>query len=537
MRTNFSNRERDRAQSLEVQDRRWLILGVLCMSLLIIVMDNTILNVAIPSLMENLHASNTDIQWIIDAYTIVFAGLLLTAGTLSDRFGRKGALQLGIVMFAIGSALAAMSHSVTHLIASRSFMGIGGALIMPSTLSILTNVFHDPRERARAISIWAGFSGLAVAVGPIVGGLLLRHFAWNAVFWVNLPVGAVALGLGAWMIPTSRDDKQTSVDVFGAVLSVVALSSLLFGIIEGPVRGWTDGFVLGGFAVGVAALASFVLWELNTEHPMLDMRLFKNPRFTAANNAITLIFFGMFGSMFLMTQYWQLVHGYSPLSAGVRLIPYAMVLMIAAPMSSFVVERFGTKRVVTAGLSTVGLCLAWMSFIHATTPYWRVITIFCVMAVGMGMTMAPATESVMGSLPRNKAGVGSAVNDTTRQVGGALGVAVIGSVVTTVFRNQVASIGSRFGLDASQVRTAGESLANGLDMSRTVDGVDRAALIVELKEGFVHALSTGLRVSAFVLFVATVVAWRFLPARAGVTEVVSEHATSTVAIGVPGGGS
>src|SRR5215204_5244834 len=364
----------------KVHARRWLTLGVLCLSLLIIVMDNTILNVAIPSLIRDLDASNSEIQWIIDAYTLVFAGLLLTTGSLSDRFGRKGALQIGIVLFALGSASAAMSTSTTHLIASRAFMGIGGALIMPATLSILTNVFRDPRERGRAIGVWAGFSGLAVALGPVTGGLLLRHFDWSSVFWVNIPIGAVALVAGYFLVPTSKDPNQGRLDPLGAVLSIVGLGSLLFGIIEGPAKGWDDPLVVAGFVVGVVAIASFIVWELRSDHPMLDMRFFRNRRFTAANSAITLTFFAMFGSMFLMTQYWQFVHGYSPLGAGIRLVPYALTMMITAPISARVVERVGTKRVVTTGLLVVATALASLSFIKATTPYPLAILLFCLMA-------------------------------------------------------------------------------------------------------------------------------------------------------------
>ena len=271
-----------------VHERRWLILGVLCMSLLIIVMDNTILNVAIPSLIVDLGATNSQIQWIVDSYVLVFAGLLLTTGSLSDRYGRKGALQLGIVLFGIGSAAAAMSTSAEGLIATRAFMGIGGALIMPATLSILTNVFRDPRERARAIAVWAGFSGLAVALGPITGGLLLEHFSWQSVFWVNIPIGVTALVLGAFLIPTSRDPEQGKIDPLGAVLSFFGLASLLFGIIEGPSKGWSDPVVVGAFVVAGVLLTSFLLWERHTSHPMLDLTVFRSARFSAGSGTITL---------------------------------------------------------------------------------------------------------------------------------------------------------------------------------------------------------------------------------------------------------
>jgi MFS transporter, DHA2 family, multidrug resistance protein len=503
----------DDALDPRVHERRWLILGVLCLSLFIIVMDNTILNVAVPSLITDLGASNSEIQWIIDSYVLVFAGLLLTTGSLSDRFGRKGALQFGIVLFGIGSAAAALSTSATQLIFTRAFMGIGGALIMPATLSILTNVFRDPRERGRAIAVWAGVSGLAVAVGPITGGLLLEHFSWSSVFWVNLPIGAVALILGAFVVPTSRDPKQTRLDPFGALLSIVGLATLLFGIIEGPEKGWTSDIVLGAFAIAAVALIGFVRWEQRSAHPMLDMSVFRNPRFTSASGTITLTFFALFGSMFLMTQYWQLVHGYSPLEAGVRLVPHAITMMIVAPLSARFVERLGTKHVVAAGLALIALGLALLSTIHATTPYTVVITYFLIMSVGMGMTMAPATESVMGSLPRAKAGVGSAVNDTTRQVGGALGVAIIGSVVSSAYAGHIADVGRRFGLGARELEIAESSLGGAQRIAPSL-GERSGAFVSAANDGFVDSLSIGLRIAAAIIVFALVMAWRYLPSHA-----------------------
>ncbi len=496
-----------------VHERRWLILGVLCMSLLIIVMDNTILNVAIPSLYTQLGATNSEIQWIIDSYVLVFAGLLLTTGSLSDRFGRKGALQLGIVLFGMGSAAAAMSDSATQLIATRAFMGIGGALIMPATLSILTNVFRDPKERGRAIAIWAGFSGLGVAIGPMTGGLLLRHFSWHSVFWVNLPIGITALVLGAFFVPTSRDPKQSTLDPIGALLSIVGLASLLFGIIEGPSKGWTSTEVLAGFIVGFAGVISFILWERHTDHPMLDTSVFHNARFSAGSATITMTFFALFGSLFLMTQYWQLVHGYSPLEAGVRLLPQAMTMMVVAPMSARLVERFGTKRVVLSGLTLIMVGLSLLSTIAPETSYPIVITYLIVMSSGMGMTMAPATEAVMGSLPRSKAGVGSAINDTTRQVGGAVGVAIIGSAVSSVYTSRIIDLGGEFGLDAQTDAIAQTSLDAAQKIGAGL-GPDGADFVAGANEAFVDAMSFGLRISVFVVALAAIVAWKFLPSAA-----------------------
>ena len=496
-----------------VHERRWMILGVLCMSLLIIVMDNTILNVAIPSLITELGATNSQVQWIIDSYVLVFAGLLLTTGSLSDRFGRKGALQLGIVLFGIGSAAAAMSSSANGLIFTRAFMGIGGALIMPATLSILINVFRDPVERGRAIAVWAGFSGLGVAIGPISGGFLLEHFSWSSVFWVNLPIGATALVLGAFLVPTSRDPNQGKIDPLGAVLSFVGLASLLFAIIEGPSKGWTSPLVLGSFALAVATIASFLIWERRTSHPMLDLSVFKNPRFSAGSGTITIVFFAMFGSMLLMTQYWQLVHGYSPLQAGIRLLPYAATMMIVAPLSARFVERLGTKQVVMTGLGLVVAGMLALSTIAADSPYPIVIAYFMMMAAGMGMTMAPATEAVMGSLPRAKAGVGSAINDTTRQVGGALGVAVIGTVVSSVYSARIVDLGGVFELAPDQLARAESSLgaAQGLALNL---GDQAGAFAAAAGDGFVDAMSIGLRLAALAVASAFVVAWKFLPSHA-----------------------
>jgi EmrB/QacA subfamily drug resistance transporter len=491
--------------------RRWFTLATLCLSLLIIVMDNTILNVAIPSLVSELGATNSQLQWIVDGYTLVFAGLLLTTGSLGDKFGRKRALRVGIVVFAIGSTLSALSTTPAQLIATRSLMGLGGALIMPSTLSILTNVFRDPRERGRAIAIWAGFSGLGVALGPVIGGVLLEHFSWSSVFWVNLPVGAAALIAGYFFVPETKDRHAPRLDPVGAVLSIVGLGSLLFGIIEGPAKGWTSTEVLGAFAVGAAAVASFIAWERRIDHPMLDLSFFKNPRFTAANTAVTLTFFALFGSLFLMTQYWQFVHGYSPLQAGVRLVPYALTMMVVAPMSARLVERLGTKRVVTLGLAIISGSLLVLSTLHSDSGYLRVIINMCVMAAGMGLTMAPATESVMGSLPRAKAGVGSAVNDTTRQVGGALGVAIVGSLVASVYASRIDDLAARFGLSGNVLASARGSLGAALAEAPGL-GADGSAFSRAASDAFVSGLSQGLRLGAVVVAFAAFVAHRYLPA-------------------------
>jgi len=428
------------------------------------------------------------------------------------------------VLFALGSMASVMADTAEQLIFTRAFMGIGGALIMPSTLSILTNVFHDPRERGRAIAIWAGFSGLAVALGPMIGGLLLEHYSWHSVFLINIPVAGVALVAGAFIIPKSRDPKQSRLDPVGAVLSIIGLATLLFGIIEGPEKGWSSDQVIAAFAIAAVTLVAFVLWERHSRSPMLDMSLFANPRFTAASSTITLVFFALFGSLFLMTQYWQLVHGYSPLEAGVRLLPHAATMMIVAPLSARVVEKVGTKRVVLAGLAMIMISLALLSTIEADSSYPLVISYFMLMAAGMGMTMAPATESVMGSVPRDKAGVGSAVNDTTRQVGGALGVAIIGSAVSSVYVSRIGTLASDTGLDPRATSAAEASLGGAQRVGAEL-GDQASSFIAGANQIFVDSMAIGMRISLFVVGIALVMAWKFLPARATLPAATPDAAS------------
>ena len=394
------------------------MLGVLCACLVLITIDNTILNVAIPTLARDLDASGSDLQWIVDSYVLVFAGLLLTAGALGDRFGRAGALRIGLVIFAAGSAAAAWADGTTALIACRALMGLGAALIMPSTLSILANVFTDAAERAKAIAIWSGCAAIGIVLGPVAGGWLLEHFWWGSIFLVNLPLVAVVLVAVVAVVPTSRDESAPPVDKVGAALSIVGLVALLWAIIEAPVHGWTDPTTLGAFAVAAVAAAGFVAWEQAQEHPMLDMGFFRNARFSAASVAITLSFFALMGSMFLLTQYMQSVMGYTALESGVRYLPFAAVMLGVAPASAKLVERVGAKAVVATGLVLIMLGLLAMLRLEADSGYANLLLSQLISAAGLALAFAPATESIMGSLPPAKAGVGSAVNDTTRELGG-----------------------------------------------------------------------------------------------------------------------
>ena len=502
--------ERVQAKS---EERRWLILGVLCFSLLVIVLDNSILNVALPAIVRQLDATNTQLQWMVDAYTLVFAGLLLTAGSLGDRFGRRPALQFGLVVFGLGSLASAMAGSAGALIASRGFMGIGGAFIMPATLSIITNVF-PASERGRAIGFWAATAGVAVALGPLTGGFLLEHFYWGSVFLVNLPVVAFGLLAGVFLIPDSKDPSAPRLDPIGAVLSILGLTALLFAIIEAPENGWTDPVTIAGFVIAAVLLGGFAWWELHTDHPMLDFTFFRNPRFSAASAAITLTFFAMFGSLFVFSQYLQFVLGYTPLQTGVRLLAFAVPMMIIAPLSARLVHQLGTKRVVAAGMILTATGLVLLSFTAGQTTYAAVAWRMVVLACGLALTMAPATESIMGSLPLAKAGVGSAVNDTTRQVGGALGVAVLGSVFTSIYGSHLSNALSGQSLPADALEQAKDSVGAALRAAAAIGGSTGDGIGAAARSAFIDGFHAALRVGALVTIIGVVITLVWLPARA-----------------------
>jgi EmrB/QacA subfamily drug resistance transporter len=501
----------DRAEL--THQRRWWTLVVLCFSLMVIGVDNTILNVALPTLVKDLHASSSQLQWMVDAYTLVFAGLLLTAGSLGDRFGRKKFLALGLTIFGAGSVASAFAGSASMLIATRSLMGVGGAIIMPATLSVLTNTFTNPTERAKAIGVWAGVSGMGIAIGPIAGGWLLQHFWWGSVFLVNVPV--VALGLiGGWFFVTdSRDPSKPRLDPVGAGLSIVGLTALLWALIEAPTKGWVSAPILTAYAIAAVVLAGFVVWERHSDHPMLDVRVFENPRFSAASSAITLVFFSMFGSFFVITQYLQNVRGYSPLQAGLRIAPIALVLFIAAPASSTLVRWFGSKMVVAGGLVIAAIGLLLFAGLSVSSPYVSVLLALMVLGLGMSLTMAPATDSIMGSLPRAKAGVGSAVNDTTRQVGGALGVAVLGSVVASGYASRIAGA-LRGGLPPASVHSAHDSVGGAVAVSQSIGGPAGQVLASAARHAYVGAMRPAMLIGMAVILAGAVVVLAFLPARA-----------------------
>jgi EmrB/QacA subfamily drug resistance transporter len=500
--------------------KRWWTLVVLCLSLVIVVVGNTVLNVALPTLVTELGASNSALQWMVDSYALVFAGLLLTAGALGDRFGRKGALQAGLLIFGVASTVAAFASTSGQVIVLRAVMGIGAALIMPATLSILTNVF-PPHERAKAIAIWAGLAGAGAAIGPVTSGFLLEHFWWGSVFLVNVPLVAAALIGGRVLVPTSKNPNAEPLDPVGAGLSIVGLSGVLYGIIEGPTHGWTAPATLGPLLAGLAVLVVFGFWELRAEHPMLDLRFFKNPTFSSATAAINLVFFAMFGTFFLLTQYLQLVLGYSALEAGVRMLPMPFTMMVAAPSSAKFVEKFGNRKVVSTGLLILGLGLLLLAQSDVASPYWHLVMAIVTMALGMGLSMAPSTTGIMASLPLRKAGVGSAVNDTTRELGGALGVAVLGSLLASKFTTALpASITQLPEAAQTAIRS---SLGGALGVANSLPPAVGDPLEAAAKTAYVDAMSISMVAAAVVVLAAAVLVRRFYPDRLVIHDAAPGH--------------
>ncbi|HXZ63173.1 MAG TPA: DHA2 family efflux MFS transporter permease subunit [Streptosporangiaceae bacterium] len=495
--------------------RRWWILAVLCLSVLLVVVDNTIVNVALPTISRRLAASTQDLQWVVDAYSLVFAGLLIVGGNVSDRLGRRRALQAGLVLFAVTSVAAALSRSTGELIAARAAMGVAAALIYPATLALLTNVFTVARERATAIGIWSGVSGLAVAIGPVTGGLLLRHFPWSSVFLVNVPIVAVALAAGMWLLPESRDPRAGRFDPLGALLSVAGVGLLTWTVIEAPTHGWDSAATIGGFAGSAVTLAAFVGWQLRRPDPMLDVRLFRNMRFTAASGAIALAFFGLFGFIFLVTQYFQLVRGYDPLRAGVATLPFAIVTGAVSPVAITLMKRVGTKAVVAAGLALMSAGFVVAAGTGADSAYWgRIIVAMALMAAGLGLTSSPATEAIMGALPLGKAGVGSAVNDTTREVGGTLGVAIVGSVLSSVYGSHLGSALTGAGVPAPVAAQARQSVAAGLEVAGHLPAGLRELAMTAVRAAYMSGFHQGSLVAAGATAMAALGAVIFLPARA-----------------------
>lgn len=504
-----------------IHNRRWGILSVLVVSLLVVVLDNTVLNVALKVIQEDLRATQSELEWALNGYTLVFAGLLFTFGLLGDRFGRKRMLIVGLILFGVASAVSAYAGSPGQLIAARAFMGVGAAAVMPATLAIISNVF-PPAERGRAIGIWVASVGIAIVLGPIVGGALLEQFWWGSVFLINVPIIVAGLVFVSWLVPESRDPRPSRLDPVGVGLSIVGLTLLVYGIVEGGERASFSSPVVWGSVLGGAVVLAFFGWyESRIDHPALDIQLFRNPTFSASISAIGLVFFAMLGVFFFMTFYWQLVRGYSPLETGLLFLPFAVAQSSFAPLSASFVQRFGVRVVAAVGLGMVGVSLGGLIFLEADTPLWVLGALFFVQGAGISNVMPPATTAIMSSLPREKAGIGSALNNTVRQVGGALGVAVLGAILAARYRTEVDA--TLDALPAGARHQAAESLGS------TVATAEQAGVGAAVRGPAFDAFLSGVHlvaaVATAVAIVGVIVVARFLPGRVAPMVATPEQPT------------
>ncbi|MDQ6910330.1 MAG: DHA2 family efflux MFS transporter permease subunit [Actinomycetota bacterium] len=504
----------DRVDSEAIFRHRWAILGVLSLSVFLAVVDNTIVNVALPRMSNELNASTSELQWIVDAYSLVFAGLLLIGGSLGDRYGRKGALQLGVLSFAVFSVFAGLAESTGVLIFARALMGMAAAFIFPATLAILTNVFTDDKERAAAIGVWTGVVGLAVALGPLTGGALLQHYWWGSIFFVNVPVAAISLGMAAWLVPTTRDPAAPRLDFVGFILSAIGIVALVYTTIEAPGRGWTDPITIVGYVVAVGVLGVFALWETLCAEPMLDVTLFRNIRFSAASFSITVSFFALFGFIFLITQYFQLIRGYDTLSAGVHTLPFAIATGAVAPLAPALAARLGTKIVVPGGLVLMSAGFFVAATVDANTAFFGpVLASMILIAVGLGFVAAPSTAAILAVLPKEKAGVGSAVNDVTRELGGAFGVAVVGAVFSSLYGPHLLERIRALQLPREALDRVTASMGEAMKFAGAAPPRIGGAIVQGARASFVEGFSRGSIVCGVVVLVGAAFAFAVLPRR------------------------
>jgi EmrB/QacA subfamily drug resistance transporter len=508
--------------------RKPLTLLALTLTAFIISVEILIVNVALPALMQELSASTAQMQWVVDAYSLSFAALVLAGGSLGDRRGRKGVLLAGLAVFAASCGWATMTDSPTHLIIARAVMGVGAAMMFPATLSILVNVFTERTERAAAIGLWGTVTGFGVAAGPIVGGWLLEHYWWGSIFAFMAAVAVAIAPLIIWAVPTSKDPHTPPVDAPGLLLSSAGLALLVYAIIEAPAWGWSSPKAMAVLAAGATLLLAFILIERRVAHPLLDISLFANARFSAASASVAISFFALQGFIFVITQYLQLVKFYSPFSMGMRLLPMAFSVAASSIIGTKLAVRIGNKIVVAGGLVLFGLGLLWASRNSAATSYATIAGEMVALGVGVGLASAPATEAIMGAVPEAKAGVGAAVNDATRLFGGTLGVAVIGSVASSLYTSRLestiaAGTSAGDGPIAAAMRSFGAALQVSEQLIATGSAEAGKGLLDAATAAYLHSMTGASLVAAGVSFLGALVALLFLPARPQEVHEDSTH--------------
>ncbi len=493
--------------------RPWVAVAFLCLAVLIVGIDDTVLNLVLPPISREFLASVSELQWMINAYLLAFVALLLTMGTLGDRYGRKRMFQLGLIVFALSSLAAALSTSIEMLIACRALMGVAGSMILPQTLSIIRATFTEPKDRGQAIGVWAGVFALGYGVGPVVGGLLLDHFEWNSVFFLNIPVAIITLIGSHFFVPESGDRSASRLDPIGVVLSISGLSSLVYGIIKAGEESWTEGIVIVSLSVGIFILLIFAWWEKRSEHPMLPMRFFKNMSFTGANVSMTLVSFSALALLFFLSQFFQSVQGYSPLEAAWRILPTAVLSLIASILAIQIARFIGVKLPVFFGLIIGGGGLLYLSYTDTDWSYVMVFGGLCLTAVGIGLVWAPCTDSIMGSLPEKRAGIGSAMDTTMQQLGGALGVAVLGAIMNGIYLDKIAVLE----VISSLTDEAYQTIRNSIQSAHIVAEQFPEEIARQIVDGSSQAFTSGMKeamfIAAVVMGVAAVIALLILPTR------------------------
>jgi EmrB/QacA subfamily drug resistance transporter len=503
--------------------RKWLVLVAMVFGLFMPMLDNLVVNVALPTIQRELGAGVSGLQWIIDAYTLTFASFMLTGGALGDLYGRKRFFMLGLGVFTLGSLMCGLSGSTEQLIAFRALQGLGAAMLLPGSLSIITATFSG-KERGAAIGIWAAMSGLAIAIGPVVGGFLVEHVSWESIFFINVPIGIIGLTMTALVVRESRDpSKSRRLDPGGLVTGTAGLFFLVFGLIEGNDRGWTNPVIVGSFVLSALLLAVFFWIEAHRESPMLPLRFFRIPTFWASNVVAATVFFALFGTVFFLTLYMQNVLGYSPMQAGVRLLAFSAVMLVVAPTAGRLSDRYGSRWFMTVGTLLAATGMALFLRTEVDSSYATVLLpAFLVLAAGMAMTMTPMTAAVMGSVPIQNAGVASAATNTSRELGGVFGIALLGAVVTSSFTSGFVGRLIAAGFPSSQASAiAGQAGAQAASGGLTVDAVlqqappgttlqQAQAVVLAVKEAFVHAIHIGFLVGVGFMLLASVVSWLFV---------------------------